>query len=111
MQNDIGFNNRSDFTIDKSIFLEAMEAIGKVVSQHVEAVKSIREVSEQLIDSSAWKGKARDEFKDTYRIVEHYLDDDASEISSIGEILQGFQDIYEALDVETAKKLYDAFQQ
>ena len=99
--------NRSDFTVDGGVFQDALDAVAKVIPQYQTAVGRIRRVTEPLIDSGTWKGKAHDEFKDTYRIVEHYLDDDTDEISSIGDILQGFKDIYDALDVDTAKKLYD----
>lgn len=99
--------NRSDFTVDSSIFQEAVDALAKLAPQYKESVRRIRVATEALLDTSNWKGKARDEFKDTYRIVDHYLDDDSKQLSSITEIVQGFKDIYDALDVDTAKKLYE----
>lgn len=99
--------NRADFTVDSSIFREAIEALTKLMPQYQASVSRIRTATEPLLDTTNWKGKARDEFKDTYRIVDHYLNDDSTQISSIKDIVQGFKDIYDALDVDTAKKLYD----
>ncbi len=99
--------NRADFTVDSAVFQEAIDAIEKLTPQYSAAVKRIRTATEQLIDGVNWRGKASEEFKATFRIVDHYLTDDTDQISSIGDILQGFKDIYEALDVDTAKKLYD----
>ena len=40
--------------------------------------------------------------------MDHYLEDDTQRISSLVEIVKGFREIYDALDVESAKKIYDA---
>lgn len=99
--------NRSDFTVDGSVFQEAVDSIEKLMPQYREAVERIRKVTEPLIDGTNWRGKARDEFKDTFRIVDHYLTDDTDQISSIADALRGFKEIYETLDVDSAKKVYD----
>jgi uncharacterized protein YukE len=76
--------------------------------QYQDSVERIQTATENLLDASNWKGKAHDEFRDTYRIVAHYLDDDTTQISSIADILQGFKDIYDALDVNLASDLYNS---
>lgn len=100
-------DNRADFTVDSSIFQEAIDALTRLMPRYQTSVSRIRNVTESLLDTSNWKGKARDEFKDTYYIVGHYLDDDTAQISSIKDIIQGFKDIYNALDVDLAKDLHD----
>ena len=84
-----------------------MEAIKNLNPLYEKVISDIKSVSEELIDTSNWKGDARDEFKDTYRIVEHYLEDDSEKISSISDMLKGFKDIYDAVDGDSAKKLYE----
>lgn len=98
-------NNHSDFTISTDVIASTMESIKKLQPLYAQVIRDIKKVSEELIDTSNWKGEARDEFKDTYRIVEHYLEDDSDKISSIADMLQGFKDIYEAVDGDAAKKL------
>ena len=100
-------SNSADFVVTNSVIDEAAEAVTKLGPMYVQEIAKVKKASEELIDRSNWKGKARDEFKDTYRIVEHYLEDDSDRISSIGEILKGFRDIYEAIDAESMKKLYE----
>lgn len=100
-------SNKSDFTISTDVITETIDAINNLKPMHSQVIADIRQVSEELIDTSNWKGKARDEFKDTYRIVEHYLEDDSDKISSISDMLKGFKDIYEAVDGDSAKKLYE----
>ena len=87
--------------------LPTMEAIKNLNPLYEKVISDIKSVSEELIDTSNWKGDARDEFKDTYRIVEHYLEDDSEKISSISDMLKGFKDIYDAVDGDSAKKLYE----
>ena len=99
--------NRSDFTIDYSVLEEACEAIKSVPEKYQEAIQNIKKVTEPLLDKSNWRGEARDEFKDTYRIVEHYLEDDQRRAGNIIELISGFMDIYDALDIDTAKDLVD----
>lgn len=101
-------SNRGDFTVKLSVITEAIDAISKVQPLYEQAVDNIKAASEPLLDQDNWKGRARQEFKDTYRIVEHYLNDDREEISSIQDILQGFKDIYQAVDTSDAKKIYEA---
>ena len=99
--------NRSDFTVDASVFQEAIDGLAQLMPQYQAAISRIRTATGPLLDTKNWKGKSRDEFKDTYYIVEHYLDDDSTQLSSIKDMVQGFKDIYDALDVDTAKKVYD----
>ncbi len=99
--------NRPDFTIDAAVLQEAVEALQSIPQKYETAIKAIKEVTNSLIETSNWKGKTRDEFRDTYRIVEHYLDDDQQQMGDIIEILKGFQNIYEAADIDTAKELVD----
>lgn len=100
--------NRADFTVDSQVLAKTLEAMNKLKPQYDESLSEIKTATEDLIDTANWKGKGRDEFKDAYRILEHYLTDDADKISSMSEMLKGFKDIYDAADVESAKKLYDA---
>ena len=100
-------NNHSDFTVSTDVIVSTMESIKKLQPLYAQVIKDIKRVSEELIDTSNWKGEARDEFKDTYRIVEHYLEDDSDKVSSIIDMLQGFKDIYDAVDGDTAKKLVE----
>lgn len=100
-------NNHSDFTVSTDVIASTMESIKKLQPLYAQVIEDIKRVSEELIDTSNWKGEARDEFKDTYRIVEHYLEDDSNKISSIVDILQGFKDIYDAVDGDSAKKLIE----
>lgn len=100
-------SNKADFTVSTEVIATTMDSINKLKPLYSQVISDIKKVSEELIDSSNWKGDARDEFKDTYRIVEHYLEDDSDKISSISDMLKGFKEIYDAVDVDTAKKLYD----
>ena len=99
--------NRSDFLISTDVIVAAKEAIDKLMPLYTETIAKIRSASEELIDKSNWSGDAREEFKATYRIVEHYLEDDSDRVSSISEMLEGFQEIYETLDIDSAKKVYE----
>ena len=99
--------NRSDFLISTDVIVAAKESIDKLMPLYSETIEKIRSASEELIDKSNWVGDAREEFKATYRIIEHYLEDDSDRVSSISEMLEGFRKIYETLDVDSAKKVYD----
>lgn len=99
-------SNKADYTVSTDVIETAMEAIKNLNPLYEKVISDIKSVSEELIDTSNWKGDARDEFKDTYRIVEHYLEDDSEKISSISDMLKGFKDIYDAVDGDSAKKLY-----
>lgn len=100
-------SNKADFTVSTNVIVATMDAINKLKPLYSQVIADIKKVSEELIDTSNWKGDARDEFKDTYRIVEHYLEDDSEKISSISDMLKGFKDIYDAVDGDSAKKLYE----
>lgn len=100
-------SNKSDFTVSTDVIADTMEAINNLEPLYSQVIADIKRVSEELIDTSNWKGAARNEFKDTYRIVEHYLEDDSDKISSIYDMLKGFKDIYDAVDGDSAKKLYN----
>lgn len=100
-------SNRSDFTIDSSVLQEAIDALKNVPQKYEDAINEIKKVTEALLEKEKWKGKTRDEFKETYRVVEHYLDDDMQRAGDIGDILAGFLDIYETADVDTAISLVD----
>ena len=93
-------SNKADFTVSTDVIVATMDAINKLKPLYSQVIADIKKVSEELIDTSNWKGDARDEFKDTYRIVEHYLEDDS-------DMLKGFKDIYDAVDGDSAKKLYE----
>lgn len=97
--------NRSDFTIDASVLQQAEDALRDIPQKYGEAIEAIREVSEALLEKSNWKGKTRDEFHDTYRIVERYLEDDQKQLEGIADILSGFRDIYESTDLEAKQTL------
>lgn len=99
--------NRSDFLVSTDVIAAAKESLDKLMPLYTETIAKIRSASEELIDKSNWVGEAREEFKATYRIIEHYLEDDSDRVSSIREMLEGFQEIYETLDVDSAKKVYD----
>ncbi len=99
--------NRTDFVVDYSVLEEACRAIESVPHKYQEAIQNIKKVTETLLDNSNWKGAARDEFKNTYRIVEHYLEDDQQRVGNIIELINGFMDIYEALDIDTAKDIVE----
>ena len=100
--------NKVDFVVSTDSITTAVEAVNKLKPLYTKVISDIKRVSEELIDTSNWKGEARDEFRDTYRIVEHYLEDDSEKISSIVEMLQGFKEIYETVDGDSAKKLYES---
>lgn len=100
-------DNKLDFTVSTDVIAETMEAVNNLKPLYSQVITDIKKASEELIDTSNWKGKARDEFKDTYRIIEHYLEDDEDKISSISDILKGFKEIYDAVDGDAAKKLYE----
>lgn len=94
------------FRIDNTVLQRAIDALFKVPTAYGNAIVHISQVTEELLDSSAWKGKGRDEFQDTYRIVYRYLVDDQDKISSITDMLEGFHQIYEAVDEGGATKIY-----
>ena len=98
-------SNRSDFVISSPSLEKAEEMIRGIVPLFSEQVEIIKKASEELVDTENWKGKARDEFHDTYLIVEHYLHCDKEQMSSILDIITGFKDIYEAVDADSAVKL------
>ena len=100
-------DNNKDFTIEITSIDEAVDAITSLKPAYDDAIKKIKDASEKLISDTNWKGKARDEFRDTYRIVEHYFEDDSDKLSSMGDIVKGFSDIYKQLDIDSAKKLAD----
>ncbi len=99
--------NRSDFLVSTDVIAAAKEAIDKLMPLYTEAIAKIRAASEELIDKSNWSGEAREEFKATYRIVDHYLEDDSDKVSSLSEMLEGFREIYDTLDVDSAKKVWN----
>jgi len=97
-----------EFIVSGYALKEAQEAMQAVIPLYPEAIGNIRTATETLLDRENWIGAARNEFKATFRIVDHYLEDDTQRISSLVEIVKGFREIYDALDVESAKKIYDA---
>ena len=98
-------DNKLDFTVSTDVIAETMEAVNNLKPLYSQVITDIKKASEELIDTSNWKGKARDEFKDTYRIIEHYLEDDEDKISSISDILKGFKEIYDAVDGDAVPQL------
>lgn len=99
--------NTDDFVVSSAALAEAQAAMNDIIPLYPEVISKIKTASENLIDKSNWSGAARDEFKATYRIVEHYLTDDSDRISSLSEIIEGFQEIYDTLDIDSAKKVYE----
>jgi len=99
--------NLQNFTINDATLQEAITALQAIPQKYSDALAAIKAATEPLLEKENWKGEARDEFKATYRILEHYLEDDQERTSNIVDILIGFRDIYKASDVETAKKLVD----
>ena len=99
--------DNSDFVVSYDVIAAAKEAIDNLLPKHNNIVTNIKNASEMLIDSENWKGEARDEFKDTYRIVEHCLEFDNDSLSSISEILESFMKIYDELDIDSAGQLVD----
>lgn len=100
-------DNNKDFTIEITSIDEAVEALNALKPAYDDAIKKIKEASEKLISDTNWKGKAKNEFRDTYRIIEHYFEDDSDKLSSMGDIIKGFSDIYKQMDIDSAKKLAD----
>lgn len=98
-------SNKADFQVSVDVIADTIAQVEKLKPLYDKAIANIKSASEELIDTANWKGKARDEWKDTYRIVEHYLEDDSDKISSISDILSGFKEIYETVDGDSAKKL------
>lgn len=97
-----------EFIICEYALMEAEEAMKTILPLYPEAIKNIRDATETLLDRENWIGATREEFQATFRILDHYLEDDTQRISSLVEMIKGFKDIYEALDVESAKKIYAA---
>lgn len=102
-------DNKSDFLVSETIIKDTVDSINLLIPLYEDSIKSIRTVTTSLLDKSNWKGEARDEFYDTYTIVERYLTDDSKRVSSISEILDSFLKIYKAIDVEGLKKIKDTY--
>ena len=100
--------NKDNFTIDSAALQEAVTALKDIPQKYRDALDAIQKATEPLLEKENWSGNAREEFKDTYRIVEHYLEDDLERTSNIVDIINGFKEIYEAADDETAKKMVES---
>ena len=100
-------SNRQDFTVNTAVLQEAIEALSDLPQKYNSAIAEIKRVSEALLQRKNWKGDTREEFKDTYRIVERYLEDDEQRLTDIVDVLKGFEEIYEDLDTEALKDIYE----
>lgn len=99
------YSQREDFTVNTCVIETASSSLSRIPTLYSDSIAKIQKITEQLLDKQNWKGKARDEFRDTYRIVERELEDDQEQISSMGEMLKAFQDIYDTIDTDSAKQL------
>ena len=97
--------NRADFLVDSAVLKEAKVAMDAIPGKYREAIDQISAVTAELLRDDNWKGKTKTEFQDTYSIVSRYLEDDQQQMGSIVDILQGFYNLYDAADIDTAKSL------
>ncbi len=98
-------NQRNDFNIDVTALRDASKKLSIVNSTYSSSLSRIRKATEIILDENVWKGQARKEFKDTYRILEHYLKEDEEQIINIIDIVNGITELYETTDMEKAKKI------
>lgn len=97
--------NRSDFLISEDTLEEAVEAFKAIPPLYEEQVSRVEKASAELVSTENWKGPARDEFYETYLIVQHELECDSKQISSIVDIVSGFKELYTAADKDSAAKI------
>ena len=97
--------NKDNFTINDAVLQEAVSALKDIPQKYRDALDAIQKATAPLLEKENWSGEAREEFKATYCIVEHYLEDDLERTSNIVDIINGFKEIYDAVDDETAKEM------
>ena len=93
------------FHIRTEVMETASTALSEVITTFRDAVAKIEEASEKLFDGDNWRGEARNEFYNTYVIIQHNLQIDEQQVSSLAEIIKGIKDVYDATDIDTAKQL------
>lgn len=94
-----------NYVINTGAMEAAEAALVSVYKTFHQAVENIESSSEQLFNRENWCGEARDEFYDTYTIIQYNLKADEQQMSSLSEIILGIKDIYVATDLDTAKQL------
>ena len=93
------------FLIRAEVMETTSTALSEVITTFRDAVAKIEEASEKLFDGDNWRGEARNEFYNTYVIIQHNLQIDEQQVSSLSEIIKGIKDVYDATDFDTAKQI------
>lgn len=96
-----------DMVINTEIMKAARDGLYNVAKEFSDGFEQIKAASASLLEGEAWAGKGRNEFRNTYRIVENALLIDTKQLSSLGDIISGFIDVSEEIDLSAYKSFYD----